>query len=346
MDAAAIGGDSAAHRETTTQLVAARLFAGLIVLVTAEVFSGASLRAGLWHPWTLLVTYWLYFAHFFFFTTLAVWTGRTSLASLYLWGVLYGLYESWITKVIWSGYDGAGSVALGRIGPFGYSEISMVFCYHPVASFIVPLAILSLISPTVRALFPSLAWLTGKSRTARAIQVYLTISFATTMAMNSGGFVNLLLNLAFVSFLLYAALRLGGPALSEPGRDAVVVFGRRGFVGLCVYLLLLYGLTYRFIRPEGLPSIPIQLLTFVLYALAIAGLVRHRREAPRTDTSVPVDGRERRIIVALGAALFGVALCLSVFAGTLALTLATAVHLALWPPLGLVLTLLAVAATK
>ena len=81
-------------------VVFARVLIGLIVLICAEVFSGASLRMGLWHPWTLLVTYWLYFAHFFFLTTLAVRTGRTSLSALYLWGVLFGLYESWITKVI------------------------------------------------------------------------------------------------------------------------------------------------------------------------------------------------------------------------------------------------------
>jgi hypothetical protein len=49
-----------------------RLWVGLVVLISAEVFSGASLGSGLWHPWTCLVTYWLYFAHFFFFTTLAV----------------------------------------------------------------------------------------------------------------------------------------------------------------------------------------------------------------------------------------------------------------------------------
>ena len=68
------------------------------------------------------MTYWLYFAHFFFFTTLAVRTGRTSLWSLYLWGVLYGLYESWITKVIWYGYGGDGKLALGRIGPYGFAS--------------------------------------------------------------------------------------------------------------------------------------------------------------------------------------------------------------------------------
>ena len=54
-----------------------RLLIGVIVLICAEVFSGASLQVGLWHPWTWLVTYWLYFAHFFFFTTLAVHTGKT-----------------------------------------------------------------------------------------------------------------------------------------------------------------------------------------------------------------------------------------------------------------------------
>ena len=32
---------------------------------------GRSLGIGLWHPWTLVVTYWPYFAHFFF-TTLAI----------------------------------------------------------------------------------------------------------------------------------------------------------------------------------------------------------------------------------------------------------------------------------
>ena len=74
-------------------VVFARLLVGLIVFICAEVFSGASLGMGLWHPWTLLLTYWLYFAHFFLLTTLAIRTGRTSLSSLYLWGVLFGLYD-------------------------------------------------------------------------------------------------------------------------------------------------------------------------------------------------------------------------------------------------------------
>ena len=147
-----------------------RLYIGLFVLICAEVFSGALLQIGLWNPWTLLVTYWLYFAHFFFFTTLAVRTGRTSVWSLYLWGILFGLYESWITKVIWAGYSADGKFALGRIGPYGFSEISMVFIYHPVMSFLIPLAVACVYCPSLRRWFPDLAWFTGKTRGARIMR--------------------------------------------------------------------------------------------------------------------------------------------------------------------------------
>ena len=187
------------------RFVLARLLIGWIVLICAEVFSGASLRMGLWHPWTLVVTYWLYFAHFFLFTTLAVRTGRTSLWSLYLWGVLFGLYESWLTKVIWYGYSGDGKFVMGSIGPYGFSEISMVFLFHPVASFLLPLAVACLLCPNLRGLFPDLAWLTGKTRGARLMRVYLILSFAPVMAMNSGGPVNLAVNLV-VAILVFSVL--------------------------------------------------------------------------------------------------------------------------------------------
>jgi hypothetical protein len=258
-------------------VVFARLLVGLIVFICAEVFSGASLGMGLWHPWTLLLTYWLYFAHFFLLTTLAVRTGRTSLSSLYLWGVLFGLYESWITKVIWSGYNGDGKFAMGHIGPYGFSEISMVFIYHPVASFILPLAVACLLCPPLRRLFPDLAWFTRKTWGARIVQVYLVFSFAPTMAMNSGGTRNLALNLLFAIILLLALLRLARPALSSSDGRPIVAFGRRGFAGLCVYLALLYAVGYVALRPEGRPSVGVQLFTFVFYGLAIAGLWLHRK---------------------------------------------------------------------
>ena len=324
-------------------MVFARILIGLIVLICAEVFSGASLRVGLWHPWTLLVTYWLYFAHFFFFATLAVRTGRTSLSALYLWGVLFGLYESWITKVIWCGYNADGKFAMGHIGPYGFSEISMVFIFHPVVSFILPLAVTCLLCPSLRRWFPELAWFTGKTRGARIVQGYLVFSFAPVMAMNSGGLINLAANLAVAIILLLVLLRLARPALSAPDGRRIVAFGRRGFAGLCIYLALLYGVAYFAIHPEARPSVGVQLFTFVFYGLAIAGLWLHRKREPLPDASAPPEKRELRLVTVLFSVLLALALALSPFGRQPAFFAPIALNFVIWTLLGFVLTALSLA---
>ena len=318
-----------------------RLLIGLIILTCTEVFSGASFKVGLWHPWTWLVTYWLYFVHFFFFTTLAIRTGRTSLWSLYLWGVLFGLYESWITKVIWFGYGGDGKFVMGSIGPYGFSEISMVFLFHPVAAFLLPLAVTCLLWPPLRRLFPDLAWFTGPRRAARLMRAYLVFSIAPVMAMNSGGPARLAVNLAVLFGLLLVFSRLARPDRSWSDGRSIVVFRGWGFVGLCVYLVLLYGVTYVFLRPEGLPSASVQLLTFVFYALAIAGLYLHRRREPLPDTAVEVEAREFKQVKMLFALVIALAFVLSIVAGAPILFVPIAVNFAIWTPLGLLLTAIA-----
>lgn len=321
-----------------------RLLIGLVVLITAEVFSGASVGPGLWSPWTWVVTYWLYFAHFFFFTTLAVRWGRTSLGALYLWGVLFGFYESWITKVIWHGYAGDGKFALGGLGPFGYSEISMVFLFHPVMAFLLPLATACVWCPPLRRWFPDLAWLSGPSRWARATRIYVVLSGATTLGMNCGGPQNLCLNLAFLLLLLLLVNRLAAPGLAASDGRSLVVFGRRGLAGLCVYLILLYGITYVWLRPEGLPTLTLQLATLAFYIVPIAGLRLFRRREPLPEPTPAVDPTELRRVRMLFALVLGISLLLSLPAlGSIVFVLVAA-NLIVWTPLGLVLTTFALRA--
>ncbi|MBP7050992.1 MAG: hypothetical protein KBE65_08260 [Phycisphaerae bacterium] len=314
-----------------------RLLLGLIVLISAEVFSGASLQSGLWDPWTLIVTYWLYFAHFFFFTTLAIGTGRTSFWSLYLWGILFGLYESWITKVIWFGYGGDGEFALGSIGLYGYSEMSMVFLFHPMMSLILPLGVACVLCPPLRGWFPDLAWITGPSRGARLLRVYLVASFGPIVAMNSGGIANLALNLLFAGALAIVLLRLSRPYLSTSDGRSFVTLGPAAFCATCVYLLLLYGTAYFHLRPEGLPSGWIQLATLVFYGLAILGLCLHGRQTPSPDTPVSVEPREWKSILTTVTLVLGLGIVLAPFRGTHVLSIPIQGNLMIWTPLGVVL---------
>ncbi len=328
--------------KTRPSVVFPRLLIGLIVLICAEVFSGASLGPGLWSPWTLIVTYWLYFAHFFFFTTLAIRTGRTSFWSLYLWGVLFGLYEFWITKVVWHGYSGDGKFAIGSLGPYGFSEISMVFIFHPVMSFILPLAVACLLFPALRRLFPDLAWLTGTTRGARATQAYLVFSVVPPMVVNSQGTANLLLNLVVMFAALLLLLRLSRGTMAMSDARPLVDFGRRGFRGLCLYLALLYGVTYAYLRPDGLPSAGVQLCTFAFYAVAIVGILLHRRREPLAGRCSNVEGREMRLVKMLFAVILILALALSVPVFKPLVIVLIVVNFIVWTLLGFLLTWVAV----
>jgi hypothetical protein len=205
-------------------------------------------------------------------------------------------------------------------------------------SFILPLAVTCLLCPSLRRWFPELAWITGKTKGARVAQIYLMFSISPVMAMNSGGPLNLALNLAFAIGVLWLLFRVAQPALAAPDGIRIVAFGRGGFTGLCVYLALLYGVTYRQIRPEGLPSIPIQLLTFVFYAVALVGLWLHRRQAPCAQVGSLPEARELWLVKVCFVVIIAASLALSFLGSHPALFAAVVVNFAIWTPLGLLLT--------
>ena len=123
-------------------------------MLCAEVFSGASV---LWfiNPVSWAFMFPLYLAHLLLFFNLAVLFRRTSLSSLYLWGVLFGMYESWITKVTWAGYMGQDPSG-GRCSAFAPAEfLIIIFFWHPFMSFIVPLFLFETLSTSRTGTTPS-----------------------------------------------------------------------------------------------------------------------------------------------------------------------------------------------
>lgn len=120
----------------------------LISLLTMFFGEGLIMSSPLWFasPWSILITFPLYAFHLLFFLNMAMKYEKTSLGHLYLFGVLFSLYESWITKVLWLGYDGVDQVPIWGIimGISVFEFLTLVLFYHPVFSFIMPIMIYQL----------------------------------------------------------------------------------------------------------------------------------------------------------------------------------------------------------
>jgi hypothetical protein len=287
---------------TRKQLWLSRLYIGLISFTCTEIFAGSSAGVKFYNPWPWLVTYWLYFAHLFFFASLAYYTKRTSLRSLYLWGVLFGLYESWVTKVIWFGYGGSlaypEGCVMGGVYGFCFNEtFGMSFFWHPIFGFLIPLTAVSLFVPQLRQSFEGLNWFRAESWSAKLLLGYIILVAGSILGLNSGGLPWLVATWIPVLLGLWLGYRHLVPAWKDMEQPLqLVVLGRRGFKIVTGYLILLYVSFYFFIIPynqtlsrskggmgldEALfPGTPQIVITIFAYLLVIVLLYFRGRPAP------------------------------------------------------------------
>jgi hypothetical protein len=231
---------------------------------------------------------------------------------------------------------------IGSLGPFGFSEISMAFFFHPVMSFILPLAFACVMIPSLQGVFPGVGLLTSGGLKSSLVRIYICASFAPIIAMNSGGAVNLTVNVAILLIAFWGLWRWSRPDRSRDGRE-ILNFGRWGIFGLVVYLATLYGVTYPLLRPNGLPSSGVQLLTLALYAVPVLGLLayRPRHHLPIEDATINWNAW-RRVIVVFTSTIVLAYIVLMLADTSKLLGLVILPNFVIWTVLGFVLTVLSV----
>lgn len=232
-------------------------------MLFAEVFSGAS-QTWFIDGWGILVTFPLYLAHVLLFLGVALKTGKTSLPQLYLFGVIFALYEAWITKVLWAGYIDSEGPGAGTFLGVGLIEFPILtFFWHPIMSFILPVLVFEIL--TGRALSGH-EWILVKSRRKTIFIALFLIPIATFIA-NGNGFDVVSANASLLGTLAIAA---GLRYLSKGATIADLELGKQGFKMLVVYLLALYVITFIYLLPERIPTTITPYLTvLVFYAIPI-----------------------------------------------------------------------------
>ena len=260
---------------------------GLLSMIFAEVFFGSSplwfLGVGGW-----FVTLPLYWAHALLFLNLAMRYERTSLTQLYLWGVVFGLFDGWITKVIWAGYMG-GIPQFGTVLGFAVGEFLLrTLFWHPLFSFIIPILVFQIIIQGTNrgdagAIHTShLKVISSGFRNKILLGIVMIAgSLLMTMGLNWDSFSIMIaggITLAYIVLMSWIIISWNRKPLDIESLRV----GEGGLAVTIIYLLALYVFTFITLLPERIPSIGTLLLTIAFTIIVITLIFVSPRDNQKT----------------------------------------------------------------
>lgn len=241
----------------------------------AEVTAGST-PLPFFNPLGLLLVFPLYFLHTLFFFTV-VWSfGKPTLGSLYAAGMLFGMYEAYLTKVIWTSYSADGPmVTVAGIALF--ETLLLVLFWHSVLAFMLPVFIGETCltkSREIAGLLPGPVRKRGK-----LLLVLLTVFGGLFTSVNSPSAARSLLSTcgsgAVVLLLMLVWRRTGGTRYAM--RDLLP--SQRGLVAVAVAMVLMYVGYTRILEWDKLPDWGPQVTVWLIYAGLIWLLVRNLRSS-------------------------------------------------------------------
>ncbi len=241
------------------------LILGCLSTYFAEVWSGSQIYT-FYNPMSYILVIPLYTLHILFLWGLVWRYGRPWLYALFPAGCLFGLYEAYITKVLW---NPTWETAMPRV--FGIALIEtmvLVLFWHCFMSFIIPLflaeSIFTSSSETYSLLPEWVLRLLKRIMNKRLYYIFPVLggvfqSIGATSVIDS--VLSGIMTTLFVVVLLVLWRRRVGTHIQM--RDLLP--DQRQFKAIGVLLLVYYVITGAVLRPEEMPSLGAQATIWVLY---------------------------------------------------------------------------------
>jgi hypothetical protein len=271
------------------------LFFWLILAVFSTFFAEVTIGSAplvFFQPFGLLVTMPIYGLHTLVLAALVIRPGRrVRWQALFLAGTLLGMYEAYITKMLW---DPTWNAYAWRIGGVGVLEFGiLVLFWHPFMAFVVPLFAAEQLANLQPMLMNGLsprwrAWLGDlrrrKSRAAVAgVGVLVGALHGSVMSAPANAIGSALPTLLGIGILLWLWQKIAAGAsysmadLLPRGRAWWIIL-----LALCGYYLF-GGFV---LRPEALPGLGSQVTIWVIYAGLIGMLLLARRKLDSIELMV------------------------------------------------------------
>ena len=227
-------------------------------------------------PWGILMVFPLYFLHTLFFFCI-VWSyGKPTLGSLYAAGLLFGMYEAYLTKVVWTSYSPDGPMlSVGGIALF--ETLLLVLFWHSVLAFMLPLFIGETYLTKSRELVGLLPqWV---RRRGKLLFTLLLIWAGLFTSVNSPSPLNSILSTLSSGGVLLILMVLWKKTGGDNYSMRELLPGRKACKVIAVFLILMYVGYTRLIHWDKLPGIGPQFIVWAIYAALIWLLINNIRKS-------------------------------------------------------------------
>lgn len=249
----------------------------------AEVVAGSS-PTGFFSVWGLVALIPLYGLQVLLLGALAYRNGPPRIVTLYAAGSVLGLYEAYVTKMLWHHTWSGPQWPIAGIS--GLAFLQLVLFWHPVMAFMVPVWVGAASTRDGADILPARArdWLSSRRIAARAA---LLLGAATALFTATGGKPWFgLLNGLTIALLLAAWQRLS--RRWRPSMGDLLPRGRELAV-LAALLAVVFLVLGRAIRRDALPGAGPQMTIWFLYGFYLWLAVRtSRRPVPVSPDAPPM----------------------------------------------------------
>ena len=270
----------------------------------AEVVSGSDMFP-FFRLWGLLVEFPLYTLHILVLSYIVFNYGKPRIYTLFIAGAIFGMYEAYMTKVLWNpSWEPFFSLA----GIAVVEVIVIAFFWHPFMSFIIPLFVSENILTNSRGIVNGLPnrirnlFLYNPKKKSYILLLLLAVLFGIFQSYNSPSPIHSLLSgLSTTAVLMLLIYLWRDKTKGKEYAIQMLLPNKKEFSVLLALLIIVYIVMGILIRPEALPGLFPQLIIWLIYAGLFILLFLHLRKSkkmalPKTTIS-PVNFSWKIVII-------------------------------------------------
>ncbi len=240
---------------------------GVFSVFFAEVVSGSDMFP-FFHVWGLIGVFPLYTLHILVLSYIVFIYGKPRFYALFIAGAIFGMYEAYITKVLWNPPWGSPLISFGGIAVI--ETIVLVLFWHPLMSFIIPLFVAENILTGSREIISVLPNRIKKMLNTRKksyiLLVLLALLFGIFQSTNSPSPVHSLLSGLSTTAVLILLIYLWKNKTKGKKYDIRMLLpDKKEFLVLATLLVVMYVVMGIYLRSEAFPGFLPQLIVWLMY---------------------------------------------------------------------------------